>query len=293
MGCTSLEHAQVHSGFTAYNVLRPMTVLKRYPGYTGDLNTEGLVTVFAAGEEDMSITWDLMGSDTLCATTPVGVANACGVHIHSGTSCEEASLVGGHHHNMGSDPWTNIVFVPNGLGESTGGHAVETGYTRRDILGRAIVVHDHTGARVACGILEVHPTVTASLGSYPGYSGDLEFTGSVSVRQMGDDLMLSWELRGLEAALCSTAPAGVANACGIHIHSGSTCDEASGVGGHYYHSDLSADPWSPVVYTPDGHGDSTTQDYSIGIGQNLADVLGRAIVVHDHTGGRVACGILH
>lgn len=99
-------------------------------------------------------------------------------------------------------------------------------------------------------------------------------------------------MHGLEAQLCATPPEGVGNACGIHIHSGSTCDDASGVGGHYYHGDLAADPWSPVVYTPDAFGDSTSFGTSIAIGQTLSDVVGRAIVVHDHTGGRVACGII-
>jgi len=128
---------------------------------------------------------------------------------------------------------------------------------------------------------------------YPGYTGDLQVVGSVSVDQSGDNIVLSWRLSGLEADLCKTPPEGVGNACGIHIHSGTTCDDSSGVGGHYYMENIGADPWSPVVFTPNVLGDSTSSGNNIVIGHSLTDVLGRAMVVHDHTGGRVACGIIH
>merc|ERR1719164_359233 len=52
-------------------------------------------------------------------------------------------------------------------------------------------------------------------------------------------------MKGLEDA-CKTTPEGVANACGIHIHEGKTCDDASAVGGHYFATD--SDPWSPLGY---------------------------------------------
>jgi len=295
MGCTSLTNAEYHAPFTAYNMIVPSAVLAPYPGYSGNLQFTGLVSVRQSGN-DVLLSWHMSGLEAqLCATPPSGVGNACGIHVHSGSTCGDASAVGGHyyHADMGADPWSPVVYTPDGNGNSViSGYSVGIGHTLADVVGRAIVVHDHTGGRVACGIVEARPTATANMGSYPGYSGDLQFSGFVAVKSSGDDLLLSWTLRGLEAQLCASPPAGVGNACGIHIHSGSTCDDASGVGGHYYHADMDSDPWSPVVYKPDGHGDSTAHDYSIAIGQSLADVLGRAIVVHDHTGGRVACGIL-
>jgi len=269
--------------------------MARYPGYSGDLQFMGSVSVDESGN-NVLLSWHLSGLEAqLCATPPEGVGNACGIHIHSGSTCDDASGVGGHyyHGDLASDPWSPVVYTPDAFGDSTSfGNYIAIGQSLSDVMGRAIVVHDHTGGRVGCGIIQALPAATADMSSYPGYSGDLHFTGSVSVDQSGDNLLLSWHLCGLEAQLCATPPEGVGNACGIHIHSGSTCDDASGVGGHYYHGDLAADPWSPVVYTPDAFGDSTTFGISIAIGQSLSDVLGRAIVVHDHTGARVACGII-
>merc|ERR1711967_121302 len=70
-----------------------------------------------------------------------------------------------------------------------------------------------------------------------------------------------------------------------------TCDDADSVGGHYYDGDsISADPWSPVTYQASADGTSKGKtSASIGDGQNIN---GRAIVVHDKTGARVACALI-
>merc|ERR1719272_301352 len=67
-----------------------------------------------------------------------------------------------------------------------------------------------------------------------------------------------------------------------------TCDDA---GGHYYDGDaISSDPWSPVTYQASADGTSKGKtSATIGAGQ---DVNGRAIVVHDKTGARVACALI-
>jgi uncharacterized surface protein with fasciclin (FAS1) repeats len=80
----------------------------------------------------------------------------------------------------------------------------------------------------------------------------------------------------------------VSNACGIHIHEGKTCDDASAVGGQYYGVD--SDPWGALVYnTKYGKYASGSVKAAIGQGQ---DISGRAVVVHDSSGGRVACATL-
>merc|ERR1712014_196839 len=88
---------------------------------------------------------------------------------------------------------------------------------------------------------------------------------------------VTYTLRGLEDS-CRTTPEGVANACGIHIHEGKTCDDATAVGGHYYDSSsIESDPWSPVTYSASADGTSKGKtSANIGSGQN---VDGRAIVV--------------
>merc|ERR1712048_259894 len=81
------------------------------------------------------------------------------------------------------------------------------------------------------------------------------------------------------------------NASGIHIHEGMTCDDADSVGGHYYDGDsIAADPWSPITYQASADGTTKGKTKaSIGAGQ---DITGRAIVVHDKTGARVACALI-
>merc|ERR1719506_3380529 len=87
------------------------------------------------------------------------------------------------------------------------------------------------------------------LGVYPDYAGELVVTGEVNAYlAKSGNAYLTYQLAGLEDA-CKSTPEGVGNACGIHIHEGKTCDDASAVGGHYYDTDsLDADPWAPVGY---------------------------------------------
>lgn len=138
----------------------------------------------------------------------------------------------------------------------------------------------------------------ASLQPYPGYAGDLQVTGSAGAFYYYLDQVGVWfDLEGLEADNCATVPAGVANACGIHIHEGTTCDDAEAVGGHYWgtlakgNESITSDPWAAVSYnvTEDGKAKGTIQDITIGVDQ---DISGRALVVHDSAGARVACALL-
>ena len=62
---------------------------------------------------------------------------------------------------------------------------VEAGLSNEDVLGRAVVIHDVTGARIACGIIE--PSTTTVFEEFPGYSGDLPVTsGGVQARSCKD-----------------------------------------------------------------------------------------------------------
>merc|ERR1711990_787790 len=147
----------------------------------------------------------------------------------------------------------------------------------QDIAGRAIVVHDSTGGRVGCALLPAKLAVRdATLAPYPGYSGELSVTGTVGAYLYNNDAYVWYNIAGVEAD-CAMAPEGVANACGIHIHEGMTCDDADSVGGHYYDADsIDADPWSPVGYvTKIGGFARGSGKAAIGQGQ---DIAGRAIV---------------
>merc|ERR1712199_57921 len=94
-----------------------------YPGYTGDLNVEGRVDAYLAKSGNAYVTYTLKGLEDACKTTPEGVANACGIHIHEGTTCDDADAVGGHYYNktrVASDPWPAVTYSTSVDGSATG-----------------------------------------------------------------------------------------------------------------------------------------------------------------------------
>jgi Cu/Zn superoxide dismutase len=119
-----------------------------YPGYTGTLSTSGSVMVtFIGGKTHFS--YNLEGLEPKCVD--------CGVHIHEGTTCDDADAVGGHYFRV-DDPWTTeggAVYNSDGNGEAEGSYSVMSGYdTSTDNVGHAVVIHSQDGARVSCGILK-------------------------------------------------------------------------------------------------------------------------------------------
>lgn len=133
---------------------------QRYPGYTGGLDVSGTIRLHdvrrsGGGGAAQLLTLVLFGGlDPACVATDaasLSAANACGVHVHAGASCASAAAVGGHFWDRAagaSDPWAAARYhpeipmlmlppVPTGLGLDA-------------IRGRTLVVHDITGARIAC-----------------------------------------------------------------------------------------------------------------------------------------------
>merc|ERR1719323_3045518 len=129
-----------------------------------------------------------------------------------------------------------------------------------------MVVHELAfGARVACAVIGLEtgagsPKYVTSFGKYPGYNGNLEVAGQltlVGTSGTGSTAKqtLTWSLTGLDTA-CTASPTGtVANSCGIHIHTGTSCDVADQVGGHYWNKDaIAEDPWAPITYEASSAG---------------------------------------
>jgi len=84
----------------------------------------------------------------------------------------------------------------------------------------------------------------------------------------------------------------VDNACGIHVHVGGDCENASTIGGHYYKQDVIApDPWKPIMYSAEG-GKASGVTIKVVTGVTSEDVAGRTMVVHDASGARIACGAI-
>jgi len=278
--------------------------LKPYPGYSGDLVVTGMVGAWITNE-NARVFWNLHGLEKEnCKSVPEGVANACGIHIHTGMDCTDAASVGGHHYDaaLASDPWAPISYASFGDGVSSG-HARDINIGKVNIAGRALVVHDSTGARVACGELPASlfsppsstKRISVDLKPYPGYTGDLAVKGLagawLSGYAGGDLAGVWWALTGLETENCKTVPEGVGNACGIHIHTGMDCTDATSIGGHYFDADtVESDPWAPISYNSYFSGTSAGHVDGINIGYRGQGIEGRALVVHDSTGARVACG---
>jgi len=265
----------------------------KYPGYTGVLNMGGTVSI-AAGSTDgeQVLLWDLSGLDTACvAGASNGSKNECGIHVHSGTSCATHDEVKGHYYSTSADPWI-VVYVSDASGRSVGRTNIVTGLSVSEFAGRAFVIHGlQNGIRVACGILGVTPQVaTSGFSKYPGYTGNLAVSGSVTMSQAtGKKQVLTWALSGLDLTCTPGAGSNITNACGIHVHKGTSCANHEAVGGHYYGT--AGDPWI-VVYQADSSGKSGGT-VTVDTGVSLSDLEGKAFVVHElANGGRVACGIL-
>ena len=86
----------------------------------------------------------------------------------------------------------------------------------------------------------------------------------------------------------SCADASVANSCGIHIHEGTSCTADAGL--HYYAGLVTVDPWATITYT--ATGSTTSGTLAVSTGATQTQVTGRAMIIHDRAGARVACALL-
>jgi len=227
----------------------------------------------------------------------------CGVHIHTGTTCDDASLVGGHYwDSVGdtvADPWTSTygaVYNTDGEGMDDAMYPLNSGYDFDDNLGHAVVVHASDGTRIGCGVLsqgrgaalscKAEKTILETcITKYPEYDGDLDISGKVKVRFEHEDMKFRYRLRGADTDCVG---------CGIHIHTGTTCDDASLVGGHYRDVNTVDDPWTTdggSIYETDSDGFGVGS-FPLNAGFDAEENIGHAVVVHDKEGYRYGCGIL-
>ena len=79
---------------------------------------------------------------------------------------------------------------------------------------------------------------------------------------------------GLDAANCPAK-----NGCGVHLHTGTGCEDLLAQEGHYYDADeLAEDPWETVRYSSDGGGRAVFGGF-VDVGAIAAnDLLGRAFL---------------
>lgn len=282
-----------------------------YFDYKGPLNVSGSVSVEGAGllkSATQTVAWQLKGVDPGCETVPEGVKNACGIHIHEGKSCYADA--GGHYWNTSLfevDPWATVAYKTETFKSyawsSETGVAVATGLTNYEVLGHTVIVHDHTGARVACGVITPQRLTVNALVSYFDYKGPLHVSGSVLLKAQppGVDATasqaVSWSLKGVDAK-CKSGAGAEPNSCGVHIHEGMSCTE-NALGHYWNRTTYQADPWSPIHYTSRSFAGQSVpvaftwwKSWPVTTGLEMTDVNGHTMIVHDYEGARVACGII-
>ena len=154
---------------------------------------------------------------------------------------------GGHYFAAGTpDPWKDKYYDA----DSRGTALIETAVPGfglaglLPVLGRTIVVHNSHGSRVGCGVIEpLFGGATATVGRYPGGGGSVQGFVAVGGATVGG-LRIKGSLSGLPKD----------DAGQFHVHTGSTCDDADGVYGHYYPG-LPSDPWiGQPTYTTNAKG---------------------------------------
>jgi len=261
-----------------------------YAGGSSGVAGTAIVTSTSTG---IRIVGTLTGLEANLTTPVAGVANSNGYHIHSGSSCESGTAAGGHYcPGMAADPWTNVSYTSSSCGYATIDISL-AGFSLNGsnaVSGRAFVVHDSSGARVACGLIQVRPALFVDVAQYAGLSTGIAGTMAVVQHSNDPSVQLVGTLTGL--APNSSAATGVANSDGYHVHENPTCSSGAAAGGHYT-AGMGPDPWSNVSWQSDGRGAAQLRmvmnNFSLA-GMNAVD--GRAMVIHDGTGARAACGLI-
>jgi len=122
--------------------------IRIYPEYNGNIAMSGNVEI-SFDDFTMDFVFEGGGLERSCQN--------CGIHIHSGTTCSNADLVGDHYWAPAGtpDPWTSdLTYYDSDMdGNATGEFFVENGYSIDENIGHAVVIHAADGKRVGCGLL--------------------------------------------------------------------------------------------------------------------------------------------
>lgn len=225
-GRTVLVHghdgARIACGILASTTEVTLTATSFVPYYTyaGNLAVRGTIGPMTTTDgTTQTFSYSLTGTDPSCADgVDSSKANSCGIHIHAGTSCTRHAE--GHYYASGlSDPWTNVVYTPDAEGVVSAGSAtVATGLTSQSVAGRTLIVHDKTGARIACAILGTGGTAALRAEGFVPYYNNPGFSVSGSVGPLttsGTTQTFTYDLAGVDPLCSSGADTSVANSCGI------------------------------------------------------------------------------
>ena len=185
------------------------SLLGTYPGFDdSSYHVKGMLKLWSLpGTSQLRIQGVLAGLE------PSSVG---GWHIHSGFSCDDSDLVGGHFFDgLIQDPWTTrysanadgVALVDLTMPDFTLQPRIARG-----VGGRTVVVHLPDGSRAACGTIfpfGIGHSEVVHISSYPGV-GDTDVRGMMLQKEMQMGLHLSGIITGL----------GSSSTGGFHVHSG-------------------------------------------------------------------------
>jgi hypothetical protein len=95
----------------------------------------------------------------------------------------------------------------------------------------------------------------AEIAAIPGTDSDV--TGFAYVFASGDGSTIGYvgQLFGLEPGIFAPKCMGTENGCGVHVHTGYSCETVDGQGGHYFESPpVQEDPWVHDSYSSNARG---------------------------------------
>jgi len=224
----------------------------------------------------------------LFAMDMTGLMNDSGTAVVTdGTSCEDISETP----FTQGDTFDGVVNVYNALSEGVSKSAFRfnNGYTRPKNMGKTVLIYDNADGVIGCGILgrEIpNKNLSANMGMYPNYTGDLSPGGKIKITFHDDDsFKFHYNIKGLEANCVG---------CGIHVHAGTSCATHEEVKGHGWNSVVVQDLWTATggaTYMTDDMGNANGY-FEIYNGFGYEENVNHAVVIHMQDGSRVGCGIL-
>jgi len=262
----------------------------------------------------VSLEYDLHNTDSRCTQT-TAANNSCGLHIHIGKTCSNNTEIAGHYFvaygGSTADPWANVSYKSDNKGNANGVTTVDFGSNFNSTVGRSVVIHDQNGTRMACALIPQgsaammnhmmggtsmatapSPSTVVTVSNFVPYPGtQFNVAGSVVMKFVNTSVNMDYHLQNADAK-CIRA-LGVANSCGLHIHIGKTCTNATEIAGHFYDNATTGgvDPWLTTMYVSNNKGDANGA-VSVTFGYSFAMSAGRAVVVHDQNGTRMACALI-
>lgn len=259
------------------------------------MRVTGWTSVIGDGAELQATTtldWSLQGVDTACRgkMSSWRGGDACGISLHQGTDCSAAP--GPNLFAVHENPWRSIRFTESGGGISHEQVTVRTGLTNFDTVGHALLVHDRHGTPVACGIVVPKALLITDFAPYVGYHGQFHVHGNLTVQAYGvgrsTGQTVGWNLWGADPA-CRGGAAHRPLACAILIHRGVTC---AGDAGPPY-AEPGTNPASLAATYMVSGGASHGRGTNVATGLTNDKILGHVVIVYDHNGARIACGVLN